>query len=53
MVLGEVTEIGYDTYDTSRYAVVKPYDDISTVVNVAVISDFKGQGEILKKESGD
>ena len=24
MVLGEVTEIGYDTYDTSRYAVVKP-----------------------------
>ena len=53
MVLGEVIEIGYDTYDTSNYAVIKPYDDISSVLNVAVISDFEGQGEILKKESGD
>lgn len=53
MVLGEVTEIGYDTYDTSYYAVIKPYDDISKIVNVAVISDFEGQGEILKKESGE
>lgn len=51
--LGEVTEIGYDTYDTSFYAVVRPYDDISKVLNVAVISDFEGQGEILKRESGE
>lgn len=53
MPLGEVKEIGYDTYDTSCYAVIKPYDDISTIVNVAVISDFEGQGEILKRESGE
>lgn len=53
MPLGEVTEIGYDTYDTSFYAVVKPYDDISKVLNVAVVSDFEGQGEILKRESGE
>lgn len=51
--LGEVTQISYDTYDTSFYAVVKPYDDISKVLNVAVISDFEGQGEILKRESGE
>ena len=53
MVLGEVIEIGYDTYDTSYYAVIEPYDDIAKVLNVAVIADFEGQGEILKRESGE
>lgn len=53
MTLGEVIEIGYDTYDTSYYAVIEPYDDIKSVLNVAVISDFEGQGEILKRESGE
>lgn len=49
MVLGEVKKIGYDTYDSSSYAVIEPYDDIKKIVNVAVITDFEGQGEILKK----
>jgi rod shape-determining protein MreC len=50
LILGEVKEIGYDTYDTSHYAVIEPYDDISKIVDVAVISDYEGQGEILVKE---
>lgn len=50
LVLGEVKKIGYDTYDTSHYAVIEPYDDISKIVDVAVISDYEGQGEILVKE---
>lgn len=50
LVLGEVKEIGYDTYDTSHYAVIEPYDDIAKIVDVAVISDYEGQGEILVKE---
>ena len=50
MVLGEVIEIGYDTYDTSYYAVIEPYDDISKVVDVAVITEYDGQGEILKPD---
>lgn len=50
LVLGEVIEIGYDTYDTSHYAVIEPYDDISKIVDVAVISGYEGQGEILLKE---
>ncbi len=50
LVLGEVKEIGYDTYDTSHYAVIEPYDDIGKIVDVAVISDYEGQGEILVKE---
>lgn len=49
--LGEVIEIGYDTYDTSYYAVIEPYDDIKKVLDVAVVTDFDGQGEILKRES--
>ena len=51
LVLGEVIEIEYDTYDTSYYAVIEPYDDISKIVDVAVISGFEGQGEILKQDS--
>lgn len=47
LILGEVRELGYDTYDTSYYAVVEPYDDIKKVVDVAVICGYEGQGEIL------
>ena len=50
MVLGEVIEIGYDTYDTSYYAVIEPYDEISEVVDVAVITEYDGKGEILKPD---
>lgn len=48
--LGEVIEIGYDTYDTSHYAVIEPYDDIDKLVDVAVITSYDGVGEILSKE---
>lgn len=51
--LGEVIEIGYDTYDTSYYAVIELYDDIKKVLDVAVVTDFDGQGEILKRESAE
>ena len=48
LVLGEVKELGYDTYDSSYYAVVEPYDDIRTIIDVAVITGFDGEGEILR-----
>lgn len=38
--IGKVTNILYDSYDTSIYAVVEIYDDISKVDKVAVITDF-------------
>ena len=50
LVLGEVVGIGYDTYDTSYYALVEPYDDISKITEVAVISGYEGQGEILIRD---
>ena len=48
LIVGEVKDIGYDTYDTSYYAVVEPYEDIRKIIDVAVITGFEGQGEILK-----
>ena len=53
LVVGEVRDIGYDTYDTSYYAVVEPYDDIRRIRDVAVITSFDGQGEILTRTQGD
>ncbi len=50
LVLGEVIEIGYDTYDTSHFAVIEPYDKIDKIVDVAVITAYAGMGEILSKE---
>ena len=48
LILGEVKKIDYDTYDSSYYAVVEPYDTIKTLVDVAVITEFDGQDEVLK-----
>ncbi len=46
LIIGEVVEIKFDEYDTSKYAVIKPFEDIKTVIDVVVITDFDGQGEI-------
>ena len=48
LIIGEVREIGYDTYDTSYYAVVEPYDDIRKIMDVGVITTFDSKGEILR-----
>lgn len=48
LVIGKVTDVCYDTYDSSYYAKIKPFDDIKTVTELAVITDFTGQGEVLK-----
>ena len=48
LILGEVTEIKYDDYDATKYAVVKSYDDIKSVTDVVVLTDFKNKGEIKK-----
>lgn len=50
LIVGEVKEIAFDEYDTSMYAVISPFEDIRTVIDVVVITSFEGQGEI--SESG-
>lgn len=47
LIIGEVTEICYDTYNTSYYAVIKPYDNIKKITELAIIIDYTGQGEVL------
>lgn len=51
LMIGEVRDIGYDTYDTSHYAVVEPYDDIRRIIDVGVITSFDNKGEILRSDS--
>ncbi len=48
LILGEVTDIRYDDYDAAKYAVVRPYEDIKSVTDVVVLTDFKNKGEIKK-----
>ena len=48
LILGEVTEIRYDDYDATKYAVIKPYENIKSVTDVVVLTDFKNKGEIKK-----
>ena len=48
LIIGEVRDICYDTYDTSYYAVVEPYEDIREINDIAVITAFNGKGEILR-----
>ncbi len=51
LIIGEVTDICYDTYNSSYYAVVKPYDDIRKIKDLAIITDYTGQGEVLIKNN--
>lgn len=53
LIVGEVTEIKFDEYDTSKYAVIKPFEDIKTVTDVVVITNFDGQGEISEQSVED
>lgn len=53
LILGEVVEIKFDEYDTSKYAIIKPYEDIKSVIDVVVITDFDGQGQISDENIED
>lgn len=53
LIIGKVTDICYDTYNTSYYAVVEPYDEIKKLTELAIITDFTGQGEVLINGSAE
>lgn len=53
LIVGEVKEIVFDEYDTSMYAVIAPFEDIRTVIDVVVITSFDGQGEISQNSIED
>lgn len=40
LLVGKVVEVKFNAYDTSRYAVIEPYEDIANITAAAVITDF-------------
>ena len=46
LLIGSVTELGHEEYDVSKYALVQPYVDVKNVMDVFVVTDFYGKGEI-------
>ncbi len=53
IVIGKVTRLGYNEFDTTPYAVIKPYTDLKTVSDVVVITSFDGQGVIEEPSDTD
>lgn len=45
LLIGSITTIGNDRYNTSLYATVKPFADIDEIRDIMVITDFKGKGK--------
>jgi rod shape-determining protein MreC len=48
IIIGKVKDIVFDSESTVSYATVEPYDDISKLTDVAVITDFDGKGKVTE-----
>lgn len=49
LIVGKVKELRFNSYDTTRYALIEPYEDIRTITAAAVITAFDGKGEVADK----
>ena len=47
IIIGRVSDVGYEPSGTMMYAVVQPASEIETVKDVVIITSFKGQGSSL------
>lgn len=47
IVVGRVSDVGFEPQGTMMYAVVKPANDIKSIKDVVIITSFKGQGSSL------
>lgn len=47
IVVGRVSDIGFEPQGTMMYAVVEPANDIKSIKDVVIITSFKGQGSSL------
>ncbi len=52
LLVGKIETIGNDKYNTSIYATVTPFANISELRQVMVITEFDGQGSVLN-EAGE
>lgn len=53
IVIGKVTSLDYNKYDTTPYAVIQPYEDLKSVSDVVVITSFEGQGIVEEASDTD
>lgn len=53
LVIGKVTSLQYDRYDTTPYAVIQPYEDLRSINDVVVITSFEGQGVVAEASDTD
>lgn len=49
LLIGEVVEVKLDEADATTYAVVRPFEDLSTVSDVFIMTEFKGQGSVFEE----
>lgn len=49
LIVGKVKKLSFNSYDTTRYALIEPYEDIRTITAAAVITAFDGKGEVADK----
>ena len=47
IMIGEVESIRQSEYDISKYAVIKPFEDVRNVTDVFVVSGFPGKEDII------
>ena len=50
LAVGKVKSVEYSEFDSSPYAVIEPYEDISRVVSALVVTDFSGRGEVALRD---
>ncbi len=50
LAIGRVKSVDYSEFDASPCAVIEPYEDISKVTSVAVITDFSGRREVALRD---
>jgi rod shape-determining protein MreC len=49
LLIGTISYIGNDEYNTSIFANIEPFVDMNNIRNVMVITEFEGQGNVLSK----
>lgn len=49
LLIGTISYIGNDDYNTSIFANIEPFVDMNNIRNVMVITEFEGQGNVLSK----
>lgn len=49
IIVGRVESVEFDKNEATKYAVVKPYEDIRSLTDVVIITDFQNQGEITDR----